>query len=60
MTEDERPALVALDFDHTLIHWRDGAYVSPETRETLAQAIARGVHVGLCSGRWWWNMRKGA
>ena len=53
-----RPALIALDFDGTLVDWRDGTpYVSAQTRETLAQAIAGGIHVGLCSGRRWYDMR---
>ena len=56
--ESHTPAFIALDFDGTLIDWsRGGAYVSPETQEALREAIARGIHVGLCSGRRWHAMR---
>lgn len=42
--------LVALDMDGTLL--KSNQEVSPRTREAIAKAQEKGVHVMLCTGRW--------
>lgn len=56
---DDAIRLVALDFDMTLIdHTSEGARLPAETIDALARLLARGVDVGVVSGRYVWEMQE--
>ncbi len=50
--------MVAMDFDLTLLEWRNEApYVPADTIKLLNRLIESGVEVGIVSGRYSWTMR---
>ncbi len=50
--------VIAVDFDGTLVEHVEGRPVMPEgLYEALAGLVSRGVHVGIATGRDWWDLR---
>lgn len=55
---NDRFGLVALDFDMTLIHHTaHGMELPAVTRAQLTELVASGVHAGIVSGRYVWEMQ---